>query len=105
MTLEEATRALRVLDWDDLMSEGVGTRFAALVDNEAVLGTVVEVIEKQDHYDDRVLTVTVQVGGQFFQKTGTLQNGSHCYGDYETSWNSLTQVRPREQMVTIYESV
>jgi hypothetical protein len=103
MNLQEANKAFRVLDWDDLTTQGDGTHFAVLVDNEAFLGKVVEIIEKEDHYDDRVVTVTVEVNGQFFQRTGTVRNESHCYGDYETSWNELREVKPVQKMVTLYE--
>lgn len=105
MNLTEAAKALRVLDWSDLLAQGVGTKFAALVDGEAVLGTVVESSDNEDEDNDRDLSVTVEVAGQYFRRTGWSQIGSHCYGDYEPSWNEIKEVRPREKTITVYEVI
>lgn len=105
MNLNEAKIALRVLDWSDLLAQGVGTKFAVLVDNEAILGTVVEANDREDEDNDRDLGVTVEVAGQFFRRTGWAQIGSHCYGDYEPSWNEIKEVRPRDTVVVVYEVI
>lgn len=105
MNITEAKTALRVLDWSDFLTQGTGTRFAVLVDNEALLGTVVEAEDKEDEDNDRNLSVTVEVAGQYFRRTGWSQIGSHCYGEYEPGWNEIKEVRPRENKVVVYDDI
>jgi hypothetical protein len=105
MNLSEANAALRATDWSDLLDQGEGAKFAVLVNGEPVLGTVVQTESREDYYDDHKMTVVVEVAGQYFRKTGNQQNGSHCYGDYEVSWDELEEVRPSEKPVTVYVAV
>jgi hypothetical protein len=101
LTLSDAERVFRYVDWSSLLTAGEGDKFAVLVDGEPAMATV----DKEDDDNDRDLLVTVEILGQFFQKTGWAQIGSHCYGDYEPSWNSLREVRPAQKVVTVCEVV
>jgi hypothetical protein len=105
MDLSDAKAALRATDWSDLLDQGEGAKFAVLVDGEAVLAEVVATEDKEDYDYDHKMTVVVRVGHQYFRKTGSQTNGSHCYGDYDASWYDLEEVRPSEKPVTIYVAV
>lgn len=107
LTLEEARKALRYADWTSLHSDGVDGKFAVLLNGEAVTATVVsvETSDDPDSYYDNTMTVIVKLGEQFYRVTGEAQDGSHCYGDYEPSWNSPEEVQPVPQYVTVYERV
>jgi sulfur carrier protein ThiS len=103
--LHEANEVLRYADWSNLLTANDGETFAVKVNGEAVLATKVSSNEKEDYDYDRRLSVVVEVQGQFFKKTGYAQNGSHCYGDYEPSWDEMTEVFPHLTTVTTYKSV
>lgn len=104
MNIEEAKKVLRLAPWDELLNEEDGSAFAVLVDGVPTLATKVHSKDQEDSDYDRDLEVVVEVGGQYFKKTGWSQVGSHCYGEYEPSWSSdLKEVFPREKTLTLYE--
>jgi hypothetical protein len=105
MDITEAKKALRWADWSELLRSEDGTIFAAMVDGVPTIATKVFSEDKEDEDEDTNLMVVVEVAGQYFQKTGYCQIGSHCYGDYEPSWNELTEVIPTQKTVTVYETV
>ena len=105
MDLHDASTALKYTDWDALRLAGEDTTFPVVVYGEAVLAKVVEVVDKEDSDYDVQLSVTVQVGDDFFQKEGWGDIGSSCYGEYEPSWGALKKVRPVEKVVTNYVPV
>lgn len=106
VTVHEATAALRSIDFSDLLARGEGTVFAVILDGEPVVATVVALVEKEDEDNDRDLAVVVKLGSQYFKRIGWGMIGSHCYGEYESSWSSeVTEVHPRETVVTVYDVV
>lgn len=106
ISTSEAMAALRSIDFSDLLARGEGTVFAVILDDEPTVATVVSSDEKGDEDNDRDLNVVVKIGSQYFKRHGWGQIGSHCYGAYKPSWSSeVTEVRPREMTVTVYDAV
>lgn len=103
MNIVNARQALRYADWDNLLLAADGETFAVKVGNEAVLATKVFSEDKDDGDEDRNVAVVIRLGDQYFRKTGHSGIGSHCYGEYETSWTDLTEVTPRQVTLTVYE--
>jgi hypothetical protein len=104
LTLSDAERVLRYTDWSGLL-HAEGEKFAVLFDGEPLLAEVVQSSDKEDEDNDRDLSVTVRIGEQYFRKTGWAQIGSHCYGEYEPSWNELKEVRATQKYVTVYDVI
>jgi hypothetical protein len=105
MDLKVAEKALRFIDWEELLDEAEGTEFGLIVDGELVTAKVVSTEDVEDSSNDRNLAVVVEIRGQFFRKTGYKEIGSHCYGEYEASWYSLEVVNPVEKMITVYDAI
>jgi hypothetical protein len=106
VNLTQAKAALRYVSWTDLARAEDGTKFAVVVDGEAVEAVKVQSNTKRDDDYDRNISVVVTLGGQAFRQNGYLHVGSACYEDeYETSWNgTLEEVFPHEKTITFYET-
>lgn len=104
MSIFEFEQALKFVDWSALQESPDGETFPVKLWGEYVTATKVHSEGYEDSDDETDLVVVVEVGGRFFRKEGWSMVGSHCYGDYEPSWNSgLTEVYPKEQDVTVWE--
>ena len=105
LSLSEAEKALRYVDWSDLLTAEDDEIFPVLVNGEAVTATKVFSEDKEDNDYDRQLQVVVKIGDQYFRREGWANVGSHCYGEYEPSWGSLKEVNATPKYVTVYEEV
>lgn len=104
MDINEAKRALQYADWNHLLEAADDAVFPVIIDGKPALATKAHSVDKEDADYDRDLEVIVRIGEQYFRKHGWSQIGSHCYGDYEPSWESdLTEVFPTTKTVVIWE--
>lgn len=105
MDKNAAMKALRHIDWDQLLTDEDGTQFPALHDGLPVLGTKVasSTDRSGDWDDDRNVSVTIELLGQYWKNKGWGAVGSHCYGEYETSWYGIEEVFPKTKTVLIWE--
>lgn len=105
MDIVAATNALKFVNWDNLVDVEDGFEFAVIAEGEPVIARKVHSEKKYDYDYDRKLVVVVQIGEQFYRRTGWLRNESHCSWDGEESrWhNDITEVRARTETVTLYE--
>lgn len=105
LSLTEAERVFKHVDWSDLLESEDGTPFAVLVNGEPTVARVVQTTDDRDDENDRDIAVVVEIDGQYFRKEGYGSVGSHCYGEYTPSWYGLKAVRPRETVVTVYDTI
>ena len=104
MEIQDVKNALKYTDWTKLLYALDGEEFAIVLNGQPALAAKASSVDKEDSDYDRDLEVVVEVSGRFFRKTGWSQTGSHCYGDYEPSWESdLTEVTPHSRTVTVYD--
>jgi hypothetical protein len=106
MDIREAEQVFKFVGWQDVLDSADGTQFGVILNGEPTVATKVHSENKADEDYERDLVVIVEINGQYYRKTGYGMVGSHCYGDYEPSWNSgLEEVTPQEQTVVVYETV
>lgn len=104
MTGDEVLKAFKFVSWDQIYEAKDGEEFGLLIGGEPVKVVKVHSDHKEDYDYDRHVTVVIEVNGEYFQRDGYMNVGSHCYGDYEDiSWNALRKVTPRTKTVTVWE--
>jgi hypothetical protein len=94
----DVSKAMEEHGWASLGYENNGYPFALLLDGRAVLAHKVDLSQLDEGATD--VWIVIKVEGRHFRKTGYRQSHDGTYWD-----GAVTEVRPKQQTITVYDKI
>lgn len=99
-TIAEVRKAFRGLELTELGNSADGTEDVILLRGEVVKVAKAGAVMGDNDSDGEEIWIVIKVGDQFFKKTGWY------YSHSGAKWNDgVTEVKPVQKFVTVYEGV